>query len=707
MKLLLRTAFLVSIAAPTHIAGAETTAPSSIRMIDLNSDRHKDLLEIGEDGSLVVSMGMGQREFRAIIQDLPTARVTDLLVADLNGDSFPDLYLVTPNANIALAGDGTGYLTEVTAQWGLEDFGVGIDVSWSDLDDDGFSDLVLHNQRGDVLFWGVPGGFERDVRTPIPSPPAAATSNAIALELSDAQPIVREDTKRHSTAARVPSANTTRSPVSSSTPIDDAHSAAPLASVAVTTLPVDPLNLNRTKLKFQFALSEEEKEILSHLSIQQLPDGLGGTVKTIRFTGANVQIVNGLSATNGNAAAPDGLVGTTNGLGNLIVGYNELGNPVVDERTGSHNLVIGHGHSYSSFGGIVAGQDNLIRGAFATITAGTLNESSGAHSSISGGESNVVSGNRSSVSGGKANTANSYYSTVSGGRNNLAGDYASAVSGGRSNTAGSVDSSISGGQQNLASGLAASLSGGFRNTASGSQTSISGGQLNRTAGSYSTIAGGRSNLTTGLSASILGGFANTASGIESTVSGGQMNTVSSSASFGSVSGGQYNFTGAISGSVSGGALNTVSAFSASISGGENNATSGNYSSISGGSFNDASGLRSSVSGGQGNLASGTNTSVSGGSTNAAIFSRSSISGGRGNQTYGAYSHISGGQSNVTTGSRSVVSGGKSNRADGQYASVTGGENNRASGSSSVVSGGFSRTAGGSWDWVAGTLFENN
>ena len=105
-----------------------------------------------------------------------------------------------------------------------------------------------------------------------------------------------------------------------------------------------------------FTLTPEQAEILSHQSIVYLDDGQGGTVKTLRISRINVQVVNGLDATNGYPADPDSidtLDTRTNGLGNLIVGYNELGTPGEDNRTGSHNLVVGHGNSYSSFGGWV------------------------------------------------------------------------------------------------------------------------------------------------------------------------------------------------------------------------------------------------------------------------------------------------------------------------------------------------------------------
>jgi hypothetical protein len=80
--------------------------------------------------------------------------------------------------------------------------------------------------------------------------------------------------------------------------------------------------------------------------------------------------------------------GTTNGLGNLIVGYNE--NVFAATRTGSHNLIIGVDHEYTSFAGLVAGWTNTI---------------SGPHATVSGGSSNVASGWAASVSGGDLGTA--------------------------------------------------------------------------------------------------------------------------------------------------------------------------------------------------------------------------------------------------------------------------------------------------------------
>lgn len=179
----------------------------------------------------------------------------------------------------------------------------------------------------------------------------------------------------------------------------------------------------------------------------------------VQFRGVNVQIVNGQGTTK-----------TTNGTGNLIIGYNEDdgnargtctvsqgmqdtfetgcigdGGSFTRSLSGSHNLVIGYDHGYSSFGGIVVGQENLITGAFAVVSGGIENTASGGFSSVSGGESNLAGGTFSSVSGGFGNTASSTHGSVSGGENNIASGGSSSVSGGLSIVEGTVDGWASGG----------------------------------------------------------------------------------------------------------------------------------------------------------------------------------------------------------------------------------------------------------------------
>ena len=121
-------------------------------------------------------------------------------------------------------------------------------------------------------------------------------------------------------------------------------------------------------------LSAEERALLRHVRLVEIEDGSGARHKTVRFEGVNVQIVNGLGATNGDPDHPadeDDCI--TNGVGNLIVGYNEpVGGPT--QRTGSHNLVVGLGHSYTGVGGQVVGYGNGILAPYASVVGGSGNQ---------------------------------------------------------------------------------------------------------------------------------------------------------------------------------------------------------------------------------------------------------------------------------------------------------------------------------------------
>jgi hypothetical protein len=160
----------------------------------------------------------------------------------------------------------------------------------------------------------------------------------------------------------------------------------------------------------------------------------------IFITGANLHLVNGLGATNGNPAAPqatDPGMTTVNGLGNLIIGYNESRGPLFggDHRDGSHNLVMGTAENFTSFGGIVAGRFGTISAAEGSVLGGVLNNANGVASVISGGQFSTAPGFTASVSGGVQNHANGTASSVTGGLSNVADGTAATVSGGDSRSA--------------------------------------------------------------------------------------------------------------------------------------------------------------------------------------------------------------------------------------------------------------------------------
>jgi hypothetical protein len=126
------------------------------------------------------------------------------------------------------------------------------------------------------------------------------------------------------------------------------------------------------------------------------------------FEGINVHVRSGSGTTN------DG--GTLTGLGNLVVGYNEEDVPApAGYRDGSHNLITGCWHTYTSFGGFVAGYRNAITANYGSVSGGSDCTASGPFSSVSGGQNNDASARWSSVSGGSGNTASADHASVSGG----------------------------------------------------------------------------------------------------------------------------------------------------------------------------------------------------------------------------------------------------------------------------------------------------
>ncbi len=217
---------------------------------------------------------------------------------------------------------------------------------------------------------------------------------------------------------------------------------------------------------------------------------------TVRITGANLQVVSGAGAT---AAA-------VNGLGNVIVGYNEAASGSGErDRGGSHNVVVGQGHGFSSHSGLVVGESNVIDAPYASVTAGQFNQATGWGAAVSGGSSNTASGIAASVGGGSGNQATGATATVSGGSYGSAAGEGSVVSGGLANHAQGDYSSASGGIFNLADGMSSSVSGGSYNQAYGEGSWIGGGGMGQATGNASSVSGGNQNTAAGDFSSVSGG----------------------------------------------------------------------------------------------------------------------------------------------------------------------------------------------------------
>lgn len=257
-------------------------------------------------------------------------------------------------------------------------------------------------------------------------------------------------------------------------------------------------------VQLQYLKDLIEQKALAYLKDMQQHVTVDASKKLVQVTG-NLQIVNGSRTTE-----------SSNGLGNVIIGYNEENEKTprkADYASGSHNLIVGKGHSYGGYGGMAVGKNHTIKGEYASVSAGENNEAIGAYSSVSGGHENKATGTHSSISAGFGNQAVSVASSVSGGKRNIAGNVGDAtqspyasVGGGESNQARGFATTVTGGANNQAVARYSSVQGGGANVTDGEYASISGGDTNRAIGSYSTIHGGQHNTTKNDYMSILGGL---------------------------------------------------------------------------------------------------------------------------------------------------------------------------------------------------------
>ena len=282
-----------------------------------------------------------------------------------------------------------------------------------------------------------------------------------------------------------------------------------LASVAAFAAPPRP-----SIAELQAQIATLQTQVIPNMAGYVSMDLSTPTRPVLRVAGANLQVVSGTGST----------AGTINGLGNVIIGYNENSgasppicsdgafstqptclSPAVwgaNQHTGSHNLVIGSGHSYTSYGGLVAGNENAINRNSASVTGGRANIASGQFASVSAGGSNVAQGDYSSISAGSANKALASFTSVSGGGSNTA----TAPVNGSGQFVG-FGSSVSGGYNNLSAGDLTSVSGGGSNSAITNQSSISGGEGNVTGGFFTSISGG-DHVSYGVNRGWAGGLLN-------------------------------------------------------------------------------------------------------------------------------------------------------------------------------------------------------
>ena len=299
------------------------------------------------------------------------------------------------------------------------------------------------------------------------------------------------------------------------TEVDDNYSRIEALAAAVMVLQSELVAAQATISQLETELTAVQDNSVLALDDYLLLSTYNGYV-TAEFTGINVMVNNGSDTTE-----------SSGGLGNLIVGYNEdtgttqefcNNTNYLDEPTcinnggvwlnylthGSHNVIVGSGHSYESYGSIISGRDHVSRAKYTSLVAGERNFAQAIYSGVFGGVSNKSSGNNSSIFGGQGN---------------ISSGYASSIGGGLFNTASGTWSSVTGGASNIASGTASSVSGGSQNQAIFDNTSVSGGYINIASGQNSSVSGGAFNIASGQNSSVSGGISREASGASDWVAG--------------------------------------------------------------------------------------------------------------------------------------------------------------------------------------------
>lgn len=140
-------------------------------------------------------------------------------------------------------------------------------------------------------------------------------------------------------------------------------------------------------------------------SLEGTLDGVTREGTTLRFSGVNLQLLSG-----------SGSESSLNGLGNLIVGYNEGSGA----QTGSGNLIMGTAaQEATSYGSILGGHGSKATGP-GTVVFGANNRASAEASTVVGGADNVASGVFSMVGGGTQDEATALGSAAVGGTKNTA-----------------------------------------------------------------------------------------------------------------------------------------------------------------------------------------------------------------------------------------------------------------------------------------------
>lgn len=215
-------------------------------------------------------------------------------------------------------------------------------------------------------------------------------------------------------------------------------------------------------------------------SLQSLLQHFSRVEDTVFITHANVKILNGT-----------GNMRSTNGLGNLVVGYSD--DPIqVRYSTGSHNIAIGGNNRFTSWGSLVTGHHNIVNAPYSASIGGEYTNVNGFFGVSIAGLQGGLNGTHSVVLGGEGNGTNGDFATVVGGSANVAGGARSVVVGGAMNGTAGRESAIFGGFSNRVNELAfrSVILGGEGNSIDATYASTLNGWHAYVSGGNSTTVGG-------------------------------------------------------------------------------------------------------------------------------------------------------------------------------------------------------------------------
>jgi len=274
------------------------------------------------------------------------------------------------------------------------------------------------------------------------------------------------------------------------------------------------------------------------------------STNTFLLQGTNLQVTRGTASS---------------GAGNLIVGMNGATdfapNPT---RTGTHNLVIGNGHSYTGHNGIVHGENGTLAAVNAAVIGGRKGRATATGALALGGHNNHSDALDAAIVGGGGNyiASTAAYSAILGGERDSLFQQVTCAVGGSDNKVGQDltqdarwSASIAGNNNAVARRFSVIVAG-TQNTTNGNGSSILSGQYNETTGHYCATVGGYQNVSAGNNAVVVAGQTNVANGPRSIILGGRSNTSQPGTDSG-ILGGRFNVVDGEDNIIIGGKGNTM------------------------------------------------------------------------------------------------------------------------------------------------------